>query len=619
MENNQHLQDRLQSVLRPMKHSAFLRILSWISVPVFPVFCLLIMDYMNYGGHPTSLHLFWTNFPGAVAFEVLVVTLVFALLLLLCRRAALAAGIFGSVSLICSYVNYTKVALNGDHFMPQDVLMLSHAGNLTSFISGSVPGWFFVGAAALLLWVLLLAVMDIKLPLKWYVRLPAALILALCAWLPCSNIDKADVALGKFGMSVFDSALQSSNYNANGFVGAFTVNLLSLNVQEPEGYSQSLVNDMLAGYEAVPADENAEQFDVVVILSESFFDARILDGVTFSKNPLPNYDRLLTSPRCCSGSVYTTAIGGGTVRPEFGVLTGLTCDYVPSIPTPYRYVSQPISTYVSNYRDAGYNTIALHPYNKQFYSRDSAYGNIGFDAFWGQDEITQTIYAEYKRGYVTDESTLRAIRHCMDNAQAPTFLFAITMQNHQPYDGIDPSLIQIEVSSDRLSQPALTALTTYTQGLYDADKMLGDLARWIDDRERPTVLVFFGDHMPTLGSNYLAYNESGLFNSLDGLDGQELMTMYATPFLIYSNRKLEGGLLSQRTGNRISDYNLLNSVAISTGMPRTPYMRLLEDFYAVTPIYNVRLGMELSDDILPFARAMEYITYDRVFGKNHTA
>ena len=47
----------------------------------------------------------------------------------------------------------------------------------------------------------------------------------------------------------------------------------------------------------------------------------------------------------------------------------------------------------------------------------------------------------------------------MDETAAPTFLFAITMQNHQPYDGIDPSLMQIEVSSDKLSEPAMQRLS----------------------------------------------------------------------------------------------------------------------------------------------------------------
>lgn len=604
--------------LRQKLHTTLPRVLAWCALPLYGALCLLLMDYMNFGGHLTALHAFWQNFPGAACFEVLVMALLTLVLLLVCRRVWICAGILGLISIICSYVNYTKVALNGDYFVPQDIVMVTHAGELSQFISGDLPPLFWCLCLILVLFVVVFALTGIRLPLRWFIRLPAALLVAVLAWLPCSNIDRADVMLSKFNMSVFDSALQSSNYTANGFVGAFTVNLLSLNVQQPEGYNAAMVQAMLADYEAVPADEDAEPFDVIVILSESFFDARILPDTTFSKNPLPNYDRLRKSSRAISGSLYTTAIGGGTVRPEFGVLTGLTCDYIPSVPTPYRYVSQPISTYVSNYRDAGYTTVAMHPYNKHFYSRSSAYGNIGFDQFWGQDEIASTIYAEYKRGFVTDESTLRAITHCADNTDDPLFLFAITMQNHQPYDGIDPSLMQIEVENDRLSEPALTALTTYTQGLYDADKMLGDLAAWIDKRARPTVLVFFGDHMPTLGSNYLAYNESGLFNSYDGLDAQERAVMYSTPFIIYSNRKLDTGLFDSRTDNRISDYNLLNSVALSTGMARTPYMELLRRFHSVTPIYNVRLGMELTDAIAPFAKSMEYITYDRIFGKNYT-
>ena len=607
-----------KALLSRLRGSTALQVLCWCTLPLFPLFCQFVMEYMNFSGHLSYVLRYAENFPGAVAFGALAVLVVFGVTLLICRRAAVAAGVFGLVSLICAYVNYTKVALNGDHFFPQDVLMLSNAGELTSFISGSVPRWFLLGAAVILLWSAALGVMGTRLPLKWFVRLPAALVICLCAWLPCSNIDRADAFLGRFGMSIFDSALQSSNYNANGFVGAFAVNLMSINVQEPEGYSRELVEGYLEGYEATPAQEGATQYDVVVILSESFFDARILDGVTFSQDPLTNYDDLLASRRCYSGKLYTTAIGGGTVRPEFGLLTGLTTDYVPSVATPYWYVTRDFSTYVSNYRDAGYHTIALHPYNKKFYSRESAYGHLGFDEFLGLEEISELVEVDYKRGYATDESTLRAIQACMDSSEEPTFLFAITMQNHQPYEDIDPSLVEVEVTSDRLSQEALTALRTYTQGLYDADRMLGELQAWIDERERPTVLVFFGDHMPTLGANYLAYNESGLFNSLDGLSQEELLTMYATPFLIYSNRELEAGVLQGNRDNVISDYNLLNALAVSTGMGRTPYMNLLLDFYQLTPIYNVRLGMEVTPEIGRFAGAMEYITYDRVFGENYT-
>ena len=608
----------MKTLLHRLRGCLAVRLAAWLTLPLFPLVCFFLLEVHNYGGTVTELRHNLTPFPTTMWFGILVVLALFVLLLLLLRRAWIATLTLGLISLICSYVNYTKLSLNGDPFMPQDILLVTDAGDLAAFISGQLPVWFFLCAGLFLVWTLALWAVDIRLPLRWFVRLPVALALLAVMVYYGSDVDRADIVLGKFGMSVYDSALQSSNYKANGFVGGFTVNLMSMRIQEPEGYSRELVTEMLRDYEAVPAAQDAEPFDVIVVLSESFFDARILDGVTFSKNPLPNYDRLRKSSRCYSGTMYSTALGGGTVRPEFAVLTGLTTDYMPSIPTPYRYISRELPTYVSNYRQAGYSTVAMHPYNKQFYARDAAYGFVGFDEFWGQDEIAGTIYAEYKRGFVTDESTLRAIRHYVDNADKPAFLFAITMQNHQPYDGIDPSLMQIEVSSDKLSEPALTALTTYTQGLHDADKMLGDLAAWIDRRERPTVLVFFGDHMPTLGDNYLAYHESGLFYTRDGLTREELHAMFSSPFLIYSNRKLDGGLLDRHTDNRISDYNLLNSVAISTGMARTPYMELLGDFYRTEPAYNVRLGIPLDDRIRPYARAMEYITYDRVFGHNYT-
>ena len=188
------------------------------------------------------------------------------------------------------------------------------------------------------------------------------------------------------------------------------------------------------------------------------------------------------------------------------------------------------------------------------------------------------------------------------------------MQNHQPYNAMDPADIQIKVTSPDLSEPALTALTTYTQGLYDADQMLGELADYIDQRERPTVVVFFGDHLPTLGSNYLAYRESGLFDPTDVLTPEELEQVYSTPYVIYSNRELEFDFFKQNRDNPISDYNMLNAVYRAVGLPRTPYMEMLADFYRDYPYYNVRLEIPVHSTRENFLKAMELVTYDRVLG-----
>ena len=590
-----------------------LRILGWLSVPFFPLFCLFVMDYMNFDGHAMLVFSFWRERSGPALFEALVVLILFSGLTLLLRRLSRSALIFGILSLICAYVNYTKTALNGDHFYPQDLTMLSQARELVSFISGDLPRWFWLGAAAILLWIAFFYFVPIALPGSFLWRWSAAALLAVAIYPSICTLDRVDLLLSRFDMTTADAGLQSANYTANGFVGAFTVNLFNMNIRPPAGYSQESILAFLEGYEAVSAAPETEPFDVVVVLSESFFDPRILPGLSLSENPLENYDRLRALPNCYSGSIYTTAMGGGTVRPEFNILTGLTVDYLGTIATPYLYVSRAFPTYVSNYKDAGYTALAVHPYLKSFYSRESAYPLIGFDEFYGQEEVEAMVEAQYKRGYVSDATTSQVIRLLVDGQEDPTFLFAITMENHQPFSALDPSEIRIQVDCPALSEASHTALTTYVQGLYDADQMLGELAAWVDSRERPTVLVFFGDHLPTLGNS--AYNETGYVNTLDGFSSEERQKLYSTPFVIYSNRELSGGLLEEHTGNHISDYNLLNTVARSTGMARTPYMELLADFYRTAPFYNVRLELPLTDEMSFFTQAMEQITYDRLLGQ----
>lgn len=148
--------------------------------------------------------------------------------------------------------------------------------------------------------------------------------------------------------------------------------------------------------------------------------------------------------------------------------------YLPNVTTPYWYVTGELTSYVSHYRQAGYTTLALHPYDTKFYSRSSAYPLLGFDAFYGQDEIGALAELSWKRNYISDQTVSQAIQTLADGSQEPVFLFAITMENHQPYAALDPSEISIQVEAPALSQESLTALTTYTQGLYDADRMLGE-------------------------------------------------------------------------------------------------------------------------------------------------
>lgn len=598
----------LLSRLLPGWAAVTARVIGWISLPFYPLFCLFVMDYMNYRKLDKLQH-YLEEFPAHFRFECLVVLVLFGLLLLLLRRGAAAAGVMGALSLICGYVNYMKVSLNGDYFHPRDISMVTQAGDLVGFMSGSVPKWFFIGAAVLAVWALYLALAGTNLPLRWTVRWPA---LAVCAAMIVSGFstsEKSNAILGKYGMTFFDAALQSSNYTANGFVGAFTINvLMAADVRQPEGYTQEQVEALMEGYRGT--ETAGPEYDVIVVLSESFFDARTLPGVSFSENPLPRYDELLTREDVYSGYIYTTAAGGGTVRPEFEILTGLSSDYLHDAASPYELVDDYVESFVSNYRDAGYRTVAIHPYNKKFYRRSVAYPYLGFDEFLGQEDVEALVETEYKRGLVSDDTTLRAIEYELEHAEGPVFIEAITMQNHQPFNRLPEEDIQIRVTSDALDRDTLDAVTTYTQGLADADKMLGDLADYIAGRERPTLVLFYGDHIPTLGN---VYEETGFY----GEEGtpQRLQKRYSTPFVMVTNTGAVSSLLKEHQDNRISTYYLLEIAAEMTGFRQTPYMRLLADWFPRVPAYNLRIGFEVTEDIAAFARMQELITYDRLMGR----
>ena len=610
--------NRQKNVLDKIRKIKFIQVLGYTSLLIYPLFCLFIMDYLNYG-HLAKLWYFLVHHTSPYLFEVAIIFTIFIFLLLVCRKAFIAGGILGLLSVLCAYINYMKLALNGDNFFPKDLLLAGNTGELISFINVDLPIYFYLWLAAAVLWIIVLAVLGTQIPLRWFVRLPAAGLILLVTLFLFATPTRSAAVLDKFSMQFFDASLQSSNYSANGFLGAFTLNILSMTVEKPEDYSEAAIHEILDGYTETAMDDDGALYDVIVVLSESFFDARVLNGVTYSEDLLTNYDEIIARENCYSGKMFSTALNGGTVRPEFDILTGLTTDYLPSGAVPYEYVASSFSTYVSNYKDAGYRTIALHPYDKKFYSRASAYGYLGFDAFYGLDEISQVVDVSYKRGYATDASTLSAMEYYLNESVDPAFLFAITMQNHQAYTAMDEADITVHVSSDNLSENVMTSLTTYVQGLYDADQMLGDLVEYIDSRDKPTILLFFGDHLPNLGANNGAYEQCGLIDTSDGLSNEELMFLYSTPFLIYANTEIKSGLFENNTGNEISSYHLLNAVAESTGFTRTPYMNLLGDFYDVTPMYNVRLGMAETDEISVFTRAMRYVTYDRLVGGNYAS
>lgn len=86
--------------------------------------------------------------------------------------------------------------------------------------------------------------------------------------------------------------------------------------------------------------------------------------------------------------MVSCTLGGGTVRPEFEILTGMTTSMLPSGNVPYQqYVFNNIYSYAREFKNQGYDTIGIHTYQKEFYERDRAYPLLGFDEMLGEYDL----------------------------------------------------------------------------------------------------------------------------------------------------------------------------------------------------------------------------------------
>lgn len=239
---------------------------------------------------------------------------------------------------------------------------------------------------------------------------------------------------------------------------------------------------------------------LVVIQCESFFDARRLHA------GIPS-DLLSTFDMCRRdalqwGRLSAPAWGANTVRTEFATLTGIPARGVGYDRfNPYhRFARTPIASLPWQLKSQGYRTICVHPFDRTFYGRHKVLAHLGFDDFLGEDAFPTGMR---QNRFVEDVAVARLIAKLLDAYGPKTFVFAITMENHGPWDD--------KVGSDRDLAPTLPAvrnrdvLNAYLRGIAGADAMLALLTGTLRARGDGGILAFYGDHLPNLPSIFAEF------------------------------------------------------------------------------------------------------------------
>lgn len=605
---------KMKNFRNSFKNSRIFRIFGWILLLLFPLLCQFVLEWFNFSDG-TELAYYLTHHPLPALFGTLMIGVGYLLLLFLCRRGWLAALILAVTSVLFGLINYIKYALNGNHFFPWDFSMAGDMKELLNFTSIALPGKSIALIVLVFVTVFCLWLSGVSLPRSPRYRIigGAALIIVMIG--AFSTGTTAARTLSLFQMNFFDSALQSSNYKANGFIAAFTINTLSLHSEEPEGYSKAAIADLLDGY---TESEGTATPDIIVILAESFWDVRELTGTTFSKDPMAIFDALSARDHTVSGNMTTCVMCGGTVTTEFNVLTGYSTECIHVGMSPYTYIDGNLPNCVSLLQDQGYHTVAIHPFNKSFYARDAAYGYLGFDDFYGEEEIAAMPTVTFKHNHISDDTFADAIiAQLATTKAAPNFIFGISMENHQPYTNLNPNEAQISVENDALSEANLTMVTTYTQGIYDMNLALKKLVDYIDKRDRDTILLVFGDHLPSLGDTY---QEVGLFGDADDDSEEEALLRYSMPFLMTANYDIDTSNWYPKDHHgelTVSSYYLMSLLTQTANTDRSAYMNLLLDYYAQVPYHDVYLKMDATAKIKALRNTRVLLSYDMILGKKY--
>lgn len=244
---------------------------------------------------------------------------------------------------------------------------------------------------------------------------------------------------------------------------------------------------------------------LVVVQSESFFDPRALWPAI---NPaLMQHFDASCQEALWHGPLTVPAWGANTIRTEFAFLSGLSpaAQGVHQF-QPYRQLArQPLPQLVRWLKDAGYRTIAVHPYVGSFYSRERVFAALGFDEF-----ITGTAFRDAPRAgpYVSDLAVADKIRELVATADPrPLFVFAITMENHGPLH-LETVTATDEAALYATPPPAgCDELTVYLRHLRNADRMLAALRETLQGAARPGCLCWYGDHVPIMPKAYLQLGE----------------------------------------------------------------------------------------------------------------
>ena len=370
-------------------------------------------------------------------------------------------------------------------------------------------------------------------------------------------------------------------YQDYGLPYCFAASIFNTGISEPNGYTKEMVAEISNDGAIVKSTADIKKMpNVVVVQLESFFDTSEFKRLNTTIDPLPNLRKM--AAEYSSGYCQVPSIGAGTANTEFEVITGMNLRYFGPGEYPYKtYLKEKTAESAATaFKSFGYGAHAVHNHSGNFYSRAKVFNHTGFDTFVCKEFMN---FDSTPNGWAKDEVLLEHINDCLNSTEQQDFVFTITVQGHGSYPEKkvikEPHLYAWGTETAKKNNQ----WTYYANQVYEMDVFAQNLVDMMDERGEPAVVVFYGDHLPTLGLTEEDMKSESLFN---------------TNYVIWDNIGLE------KKDGTIPTYQLVAEVMDRIGL------------HSGT-IFNYHQNRMYDEDKADYLMDLELLQYDLLYGKKY--
>ena len=380
------------------------------------------------------------------------------------------------------------------------------------------------------------------------------------------------------GLPVTTSAAQNANvvasyfsniaqgYENYGFIYGFSSSVVDRGMSKPDDYTEEHVAEITDKAESSKQETTVtkdEAPNIICVLLESFCDPDEIKFLHYNDDPIPTFHKL--EENYSTGYLTVPVVGAGTANSEFEVLTGMSIQYFGTGEYPYKTILKKTDceSTAADLASIGYGTHAVHNNGGNFYSRVNAFSMMGFDTFTSKELMNIQTYTP-NGSWATDDILVDETIKTLDSTpNQPDFTYTITVGTHGDY----PKEQVIEnpkyTANGAFDEETKNQWTYYINQLNEVDTFMADLIDKVSKRDENTVIVFFGDHLPTMGlqdsdmrsgdiykTKYVTWNNMGLEKQDADLYAYQLMASITNSVGIH-----EGTILNyHQTQMNSSDY-----------------------------------------------------------------